>query len=53
MKVDKKAEVFITALGSELPLPVSRPFAYGAAPFVAMPERFFAPPVPVPIDRHS
>lgn len=53
MKVDKKAEVFITVLGSELPLPVSRSVAYGAAPFVAMPERFFAPPVPVPIDRHS
>ena len=49
VKVEKKAEVFVVFLGSELPPPVSRLFAYGPAPFVVMPERFFAPPVPVPI----
>ena len=49
VKAEKKAEVFVKASGSELPSPVSRPFAYGPAPFVLMPERFFAPPVPVPI----
>ena len=49
VKVDKKAEVFVKAPGSELPTPVSRPFAYGPAPFVSIPELCFAPPVPVPI----
>lgn len=49
VKIDKKAEVFMAANRSELPLPVSRPFAYGTAPFVSMPELCFAPPVPVPI----
>ena len=49
VKMDKKAEVFVKAPGSELPTPVSRPFAYGAAPFVSIPELCFAPPVPVPI----
>jgi ssDNA-binding Zn-finger/Zn-ribbon topoisomerase 1 len=49
VKAEKKAEVFVKASGSELPSPVSRPFAYGPAPFVLMPERFSAPPVPVPI----
>jgi hypothetical protein len=53
VKVDKKAEVFVVSLGSELPPPLSRPFAYGPAPFVSMPERFFAPPVPVPISARS
>jgi len=50
VKVDKKAEVFLKAPCSELPLPVSRPFVYGTAPFVLMPELCFAPPVPVPIE---
>lgn len=49
VKLEKKAEVFMVANRSELPLPVSRPFAYGTAPFVSMPELCFAPPVPVPI----
>ena len=53
VKVDKKAEVFVVSLGSELPKPVSYPFAYGPAPFVLMPELFFAPPVPVPISARS
>jgi hypothetical protein len=53
MKVDKKAEVFIASNGSELPQPDSRQFIYGPAPFVSMPERFVAPPVPVPIGRLS
>lgn len=50
VKIDKKAEVFVKALGSELPLPLGRPFVYGSAPFVLMPELCFAPPVPVPIE---
>ena len=49
VKVDKKSEVFVKTLGSEIPSPVSRPFAYGPAPCVVMPEPCFAPPVPVPI----
>ncbi|MFZ0434706.1 MAG: hypothetical protein WAL87_01845 [Chthoniobacterales bacterium] len=49
VKMDKKAEVFVKAPCSELPTPVSRPFAYGTAPFVSMTELCFAPPVPVPI----
>ena len=49
VKIDKKAEVFVKAPGSELPTPVSRPFSYGPAPFVSIPELCFAPPVPVPI----
>jgi len=49
MKVDKKAEFFISASGSELPPPLSRPMCYAPAPFVVMPERFAAPPAPVPI----
>ncbi|MFZ0616117.1 MAG: hypothetical protein WAN16_06665 [Chthoniobacterales bacterium] len=53
VKIDKKAEVFVKAPGSELPIPVSRPFAYGPAPFVSMPELCFAPPVPVPISARS
>lgn len=53
LKIDKKAEVFVKAPGSELPTPVSRPFAYGPAPFVSIPELCFAPPVPVPISARS
>ncbi|MCE9542852.1 MAG: hypothetical protein K8R38_04950 [Verrucomicrobia bacterium] len=53
VKAEKKAEVFVKVSGSELHLPVSRPFAYGPAPFISMPERFFAPPVPVPISVRS
>ncbi|MCX6958868.1 MAG: hypothetical protein NTW91_00960 [Verrucomicrobia bacterium] len=53
VKIDKKAEVFVKAPGSELPTPVSRPFAYGPAPFVSMTELCFAPPVPVPISARS
>jgi hypothetical protein len=53
VKADKKAEVFLKSPGSELPLPVSRPFVYGAAPFVSMPELCFAPPVPVPIEASA
>ena len=49
VKVDKKAEVFVASARSESPMPLARPIAYGPAPFVVMPERFFAPPVPVPI----
>jgi hypothetical protein len=51
--MDKKAEVFVKAPGSELPTPVSRSFAYGPAPFVSIPELCFAPPVPVPISARS
>jgi hypothetical protein len=53
LKIDKKAEVFVKAPGSELPTPVSRPFAYGPTPFVLMTELCFAPPVPVPISARS
>jgi hypothetical protein len=49
LKVDKKAEVFVASIRSEAPMPLARPIVYGPAPFVVMPERFFAPPVPVPI----
>lgn len=49
VKAEKKAEVFVSASNSALPTPVVRPFVYGPAPFVSMPERSFAPPVPVPI----
>ena len=49
LKVDKKAEVFVASARSEVPMPRARPIDYGPAPFVVMPERFFAPPVPVPI----
>ena len=49
VKVDKKAEVFVASARSEVPMPLARPIVYGPAPFVVMPERFFAPPVPVPI----
>ena len=49
VKIDKKAEVFIATSGSDLPLPVVNPMIYGPVPFVLMPERFIAPPVPVPI----
>jgi hypothetical protein len=49
LKVDKKAEAFVASARSEVPMPLARPIVYGPAPFVVMPERFFAPPVPVPI----
>jgi len=49
LKVDKKAEVFVASIRSEVPMPLARPIVYGPAPFVVMPERFFAPPFPVPI----
>ena len=49
LKVDKKADVFLSATESTAPLPNVRPMIYGPAPFVSIPERFFAPPVPVPI----
>lgn len=53
VKMDKKAEVFVKAPGSELPTPVSHPYAYGPVPFVSIPELCFAPPVPVPISARS
>ena len=49
VKVDKKSEVFVKASGAVLPEPASQSYEYGSAPFVLMPELFFAPPVPVPI----
>lgn len=49
LKVDKKAEAFVTSARSAVPLPAFRPYIYGPAPFVSMPELVFAPPVPVPI----
>ena len=53
LKVDKKAEVFVSQSGSEVPLPICRPLVYEPAPFVSMPERCDAPPVPVPRDLLS
>jgi hypothetical protein len=53
LKVDKKSEVFVKSCGVSLPLPIFRPVVYGPAPFVSMPERFFAPPVPVPISSRA
>jgi len=49
MKVDKKAELFVGSARSNVPSPIARAIVYGPAPFVVMPELFFAPPVPVPI----
>jgi hypothetical protein len=49
LKVDKKAEVFVSSARSEVPLPIARALVYGQTSFVVMPERVFAPPVPVPI----
>jgi hypothetical protein len=49
VKVDKKAEAFVALALSDVPMPIARPIVYAPAPFVVMPERFFAPPVPVPI----
>ena len=49
LKVDRKSDLFIASVVSELPLPLCRSGNYGSAPFVLIPERFFAPPVPVPI----
>jgi hypothetical protein len=53
VKAEKKAEVFVASDLSDVPTPVSRPFAYGPAPFVSIPELCFAPPVPVPISARS
>ena len=49
VKIDKKAEVFVSSSGSKVPEPASRSYKYGSASFVLMPELCFAPPVPVPI----
>ena len=49
VKAEKKAEAFVASALSDVPMPIARPIVYGPAPFVVMPERFFAPPVPVPI----
>jgi len=49
LKVDRKAEAFVSVTGSTVPLPMVRPMIYDPAPFASIPERFFAPPVPVPI----
>ena len=49
VKIDKKAEVFVASKSAIVPLPIVCSFAYPQDPFVNVPERFFAPPVPVPI----
>ena len=49
LKADKKAGDFVSVAGPERPLPFVRPMVYGPPLFVSMPERFFAPPAPVPI----
>ena len=53
VKVEKKAEVFVTSKSTEVPAPIWRSFAYGPHPFVLFPERSDAPPVPVPRDSLS
>jgi hypothetical protein len=49
VKAEKKADVFLAQTASSLPAPICRPLAYEPAPFVFLPERSDAPPVPVPI----
>ena len=49
VKAEKKAEVFVASESAIVPLPIVCSFAYPQDPFVNVPERFFAPPVPVPI----
>lgn len=49
VKAEKKAEVFVASKSAIVPLPIVRCFSYPPHPFVNVPERFFAPPVPVPI----
>jgi hypothetical protein len=48
VKAEKKSEVFLAQTSSSLPFPVSSPMVFKPAPFVVMPERVDAPPVPVP-----
>jgi hypothetical protein len=47
-KLTKKAEVFLSLSGCELPLPLCCQFTYGISQQDLMPEVVFAPPVPVP-----
>ncbi len=49
VKAEKKAEAFVASKSAIVPLPIVRRFAYPPHPVVNVPERFFAPPVPVPI----
>lgn len=53
MKIDKKTDFYLGSLGSSLPEPLASSFIYGPSPFVSMPERIVAPPVPVPIAKLS
>jgi hypothetical protein len=48
VKAEKKAELYLAQAGSGIPLPPCHPMTYGPVPFVSMPERSDAPPVPVP-----
>ena len=49
VKAEKKAEIFVAQAASQIPLPICQVLVYEPAPFVFMPERCDAPPVPVPI----
>ena len=49
VKAEKKAELFVSTSSEIVPIPIVRCFSYPPHPFVNVPERFFAPPVPVPI----
>ena len=49
VKAEKKAELFVSTSSEIVPRPSVGIFAYPGLPFVNVPERFFAPPVPVPI----
>ena len=48
VKVDKKAEVFVTASKELLPLRVSTSFSYPSMNLLDGPVRFDSPPIPVP-----
>lgn len=49
VKVEKKAEVYVTSNSTLAPLPPVTSFVYPPHPFVNVPEHCVAPPVPVPI----
>jgi hypothetical protein len=49
VKAEKKAEVFLAAFSTLIPLPVEGSFSYPPHPFLNAPEQLSAPPVPVPI----
>jgi hypothetical protein len=53
IKAEKKTEVFVVQKSARIPLPAYSPMIYPPSPFVLMPERREAPPLPVPRDSMS